>query len=455
MKFSRTPEDDWNDILLSAVRQGDANLLESHLSTVLNPDLYLNRVYNESDDQKCTLLMIACLNGHEDIIRMLLCRFKPDLEVPNNILLENANKTRQMLFNVSTLWAAAANNNFEIVKLLVEHGANVNHTTKTNSTPIRGACYNGNVDMARYLIKNGADIRIAKENNETNLILSVCHEHTNMVIYLVDELKCDVNQHSNDGRSSLYDAVIVGSLELVEFLLNHGARNFRATCDQMSPLMWAAEKRRSNLVDAIVPYCSLLEQIEADELLGSAFVCAQPNDRDLEQAFQCFYRALELRSTHNLLKSLRPTTVEIFDKQQECQTLDELEEIRSNFNNMYIEALLVRERLLGPVNEKYRNSLVYRGALLADNGQHNKALMFWMYELGLRQQYSVSFDAKQLREIVSLISEILLQHISIPIDAVLTLLAFIIEELNHNNVEFNYNLYTLLFLITITTQVQI
>jgi Fem-1 family protein b len=339
------------------------------------------------------------------------------------------------------------------VKLLVEHGANVNHTTKTHSTPIRGACYNGNVDMARYLIENGADIHANNKNNETNLMVSANYNHIHMVTYLIDEFSWDVNVCDNDGRSVLYDAVHCASLEIVELLLKHGARNFRASIDQMSPLMWAAEKKRPDLVDAISSRCSLLEQIEAEELLGSAFVCAQNNENDLEQAFQHFSRALELRSSHDLPKVLRSVTIEIFDNRQECQTLDELEEIRYNFSNMCTEALLVRERVLGPTNEKYRDSLSYLGALLSDMEQHHKALMLWMYELQLLQQYSISFDSKKLREIVSLISEILLHSMSIPIDASLTLLALISEELNHNTEQFNYNLYTLLFLITIITEV--
>ncbi len=444
---------EFDDLLLSAVRQGNMNLLENHLSMLMNPDLYLNRVYDEADGPQCTILMIACLNKCEDIIRMLLQRFKPDLEILNNSYFEDAFTKRQIFYDVSILWMAAAMNNFEIVKLLVEHGADVNHTTKTKSTPLRCACHNGNIIMARYLIEKGAEIHIANDNNETNLMVSVNYNHFDMTIYLIDELNCDVNACDNDGRSALYDAVYCKSLELVELLLKRGARNFRANIDQMSPLMWAAEKRCRNLVDAISPYCSLLERIEAEELFGSAIVFTLYDGGILDEAFQCFYRALKLRLTHNLPKVLRMNTFEIFDNRQECQTLEELEENRSNLGYMYTEALLIRERLFGPADKKYRDSLAYRGAALADEEEHIKALLIWMFELRLRQQYSVPFDLKQLREIISLISEIVFQSIPIPIDILLTLLALINGELEHNKKDFDYNLYTMLFLNTIIAQV--
>ncbi|CAF3765502.1 unnamed protein product [Rotaria sordida] len=337
---------------------------------------------------------------------MLLHRYKPDLEILNNVVLGDTNTTRQIFSNVSLLWVATSINDFEVVKLLVEHGANVNHRTKTNSTPLRGASYNGNVDMARYLIENGADVHLAKENNDTNLMVSVCHKHLNMVTYLVDELNYDVNECDNNGRSSLYDAVTCGSVELVEFLLKRGARNFQAVVDQMSPLMWAAERKRSDLVDTLSPYCSLLERIEAEELLASALICGSRDDHVLDQSFKHFCRALELRTIHNLSKATKSTTNAIFDNRHECQTIKQLEEIRSNTDQLYIEALLVRERLLGSTNGEYRYSLCYRGAILADNGQYHKAVAYWIYELSLCQQYSISIDPKHLRRFASLFSGI-------------------------------------------------
>ncbi|CAF0749022.1 unnamed protein product [Rotaria sp. Silwood1] len=350
--------------------------------------------------------MLACLKGHKDVIRMLLHRYKPDLEVLNNIVFGDVNSSQQTFFNVSVLWVATSINNFDIVKLLVEHGANVNHRTKSNSTPLRGACYNGNVEMARYLIERGADAHLAKENNDTNLMVSVCHKHLNMVTYLVDELHCDINECDINGRSALYDAVTCGSVEITEFLLKHGARNFRAVVDQMSPLMWAAERRRSDLVDVISPYCSLLERIEAQELLASTFICGNRDDHALDQSFKHFCQAFELRTIHNLLKATKSTNNAIFDNRHECQTTEQLKEIRSNTDLLYIEALLVRERLLGLTNGEYRYSLCYRGAMLADKGQYDKAVAYWIYELNLCQQYSIPIDSKHLRRFASLFSGI-------------------------------------------------
>ena len=44
----------------------------------------------------------------------------------------------------------------EIVKLLVKSGANVNSTTKTNSTPLRAACFDGHFEIVKYLVEHNA-----------------------------------------------------------------------------------------------------------------------------------------------------------------------------------------------------------------------------------------------------------------------------------------------------------
>ena len=39
---------------------------------------------------------------------------------------------------------------------MTERGANVNSTTKTNSTPLRAACFDGHFDIVKYLVEKGA-----------------------------------------------------------------------------------------------------------------------------------------------------------------------------------------------------------------------------------------------------------------------------------------------------------
>jgi hypothetical protein len=73
------------------------------LSSVSNPNVYLNRAYDQSYEQKCTLLMIACLNGYERIVSMLLNNFKPDLEVLNIVRINNKDKKVEIYLDLTVL----------------------------------------------------------------------------------------------------------------------------------------------------------------------------------------------------------------------------------------------------------------------------------------------------------------------------------------------------------------
>ncbi|CAF4247392.1 unnamed protein product, partial [Adineta steineri] len=129
MQFIQESTDEFNKLLVATVHIGDVTSLKIQLLSESNPDLYLNQIYDEPNEQRCTLLMIACLNGNEDMVYMLLNCFKPNLEILNVIRINNDGESSTIYKNVTVLWAAASMNHLKIVKQLVEHGANVNHTT--------------------------------------------------------------------------------------------------------------------------------------------------------------------------------------------------------------------------------------------------------------------------------------------------------------------------------------
>ena len=442
------------DFILSEVHDEATEELWNRLVTVTLEDDCLHRTYAKPNDQKLTLFMMACLEDRQDIVRILLEHFELDLEVLNDVFLIPKNHSASLFPDVTALWAAAARDNLELVKLLVEHGARVNHTTKTNSTAIRCACGNGNVAMARYLIQNGADVNITKEHHDTNLLIAVCKQNLEIVHYLVEELGCDINECDEEGRSPLYEAVKCGSVELVEYLLKQGARNFRNISSQFSPLLLAAENRRTDLMEMISVHCSLLEQIEAKELLGSSFACQVGDKYDPDQALIQMSQALELRSFHQLPKTLTSPTLEIFNHRQECPTVEQLEQVWKNTDGVRIEALLVRGRLLGSMDEEYRHSVRLWGACLLDEKQYDRGLSVCLYVTELQRKHSLPLETRELRCFVDVFAQMVLESLALPVDTVHTVLKILIEELNTNTEDFDDHLHSLLFLITIAAQVQ-
>ena len=357
-EYSLTNKD---ELIHRATREGRVFSLETYLNQYPIEDINKQYEYGRS---KWTLLITACFYQHENVVRMLLRRFKPDVNAVGDVKLDFVS---EIMRSVSPLWVAVAVGHFDIVKLLIEEGnANVNHLSVTRSSPLRAASYIGRLDIARYLIAHGADIRLVRDGNYTNLMLSAYREHVHMVQYFIDELECNPNEYDQDGRTPLHYAIDGGSLEVIKLLLERGAKNISQ--NTISPLLWAALEAREDLIDAFENYCSSdLEWIEARELLGASFGNIESKNHNLDKAVEHIGKAYNWRVEKNLPKqSLGIPLVEAYNYSQECQTLKEFHDIISESNTrLHIECLLIQERILGQKNKRYRRAIRFYGCFIS------------------------------------------------------------------------------------------
>lgn len=130
---------------------------------------------------------------------------------------------------VSALQLAAQRNDFEMVKLLLENGSDVNHNPHSITPPaLYAATTNGNLEMMAMLLEAGADVNIEanelnKQRGQTSLHLAVELRDLPAVELLLEHPDININVgHGCDG-SVLQTAVLGRNLGYVEMLLSHGA----------------------------------------------------------------------------------------------------------------------------------------------------------------------------------------------------------------------------------------
>lgn len=446
--------DDYDEIIHYDARNGHKASLEVYLEH--KPEC-INKLYQYGESQ-WTILLAACYYEHEAIVQMLINKFKADVEIEGTIIVNDTDNAPKVIEGASPLWAAAIVNNFNIVKFLVEYGlANVNHLTKEHSTPLRAACYNGNLKMVQFLIRYGANPHQLKLNNYTNLMLVVFHRYMDLVIYFVDNIKCNLNQQSVEGLTALHNAVEQGSLAITKFLISRGALNLHDKSRNITPLMWAAIHGKVDYVNAFDGHCSDVEWIEARELLGSAFAGCNPDIEDIDLAVEHLTLAFEARTTKNIPKLPSAHTLKVFNNRRECETLEDLNRLVSfgSREAFYIEALLIQERLLGTFSEDYHNSLRHVGNIFADRNQFDVCLRLWFYELDLRRQHNIRFNKQDLRSFARLFdSMLLLDKAQILVKDLCKLLTIMTDELSSvkDSETVDYNLVTLLHLLSISAQ---
>lgn len=85
-----------------------------------------------------------------------------------------------------------------------------------------------------------------------------------------------------------------------------------------------------------------------------------------------------------LQKPLAPSKVSAYEGATEVQTMEDLEELLSDPDDMKMQALLVRERILGPAHPDTSYYIRYRGAVYADMGDFDRCIALWMYALDMQ-----------------------------------------------------------------------
>lgn len=96
------------------------------------------------------------------------------------------NDKNEIINSMSPLHYATTNNKIQIVKVLIENGADVNALTDIMWTPLHYASFNGNIESASILISNGANVNSRDAELLTPLHYAVINNHKDIASLLVN-----------------------------------------------------------------------------------------------------------------------------------------------------------------------------------------------------------------------------------------------------------------------------
>jgi ankyrin repeat protein len=173
----------------------------------------------ESDYSVMTALGFVAIHGRVRILRLFL----------EHRTCLTANEKSQ------ALQVAALSGTLEAVRLLLNHGANVNAAPFADftGTALQGAAGNGDLEMVRLLLEAGADVesKTSSEDEQAHVfpeqgtaLQSAAIAGSMSVVALLIENGADVNAPAlgKYGRTALEGAAEHGRLDMVQLLLNLG-----------------------------------------------------------------------------------------------------------------------------------------------------------------------------------------------------------------------------------------
>jgi ankyrin repeat protein len=164
---------------------------------------------NAADDHGVTPLARACENASEPTVTRLL-------EAGAN---PNAAQTN----GLTPLMTAARTGNHNVVKALLSRGAHVNAATATtHETALMWAVSERHADIVRVLVENGADVHPRPQQAFSPLIAAAAIGDIESAKILI-AAGARVNDTGSDGTHPLPYSIVVGQSAFARFLLDQGA----------------------------------------------------------------------------------------------------------------------------------------------------------------------------------------------------------------------------------------
>ena len=212
--------------------------------------------------KNCDNVYKYCADGMVDDVRSLLQR--------NNI---NINQ-KYCNYGGTLLHEACVYGHIEVVKLLIDYGADINVLNNRNETALFLSCWEGHYNIVKLLLDNNADIFV-KSNNKSCLYMACSNGHYDIVKLLIDSinthhlLKQDIVADNDCGLSCLQIACLCNYADIVKLLLDNMNNNYLDNQDYNDPhdtcLFLACSNGNTDVVKLLMD-----EEVSMDDRTGCA-----------------------------------------------------------------------------------------------------------------------------------------------------------------------------------------
>lgn len=172
-----------------------------------------------------------------------------NVECVRILLKKGVNKTNLQ----EGLDVAAASGDKEVLRLLLDHGADVNGKDRYGWSALAHALTAGQWETFQILIKSGADPHLPSKNGIPLLISAVRGGNIEAVRFFLKR-KFDVNERDEDKQTALMNSEGVDDVSIAELLIKHGADINAQDKWGMTALIHVTDQKSRGLVEFFIKH---------------------------------------------------------------------------------------------------------------------------------------------------------------------------------------------------------
>jgi ankyrin repeat protein len=285
------------------------------------------------------------------------------------------------------LFTACAYGHEDIVRYLVDHGANVSQRNEFGESPLHIACKCGHVPIVSFLAETvGVDLEEYSALGRTPLLTAAAEGHVNVIQSLISAGANLNTKTIESGGSCLHACSFVsGSVEAAKLILANGVTP-EPNRFGILPILDAAAMGNEEILNFWVNYYNLSE-LDNVVLVCNALMLAGTNfwRRNKSKAFKYFHHSFKIRQEYHLpnetLMPLAPVNEYLDSK--EVSTMEELQELYVSEDTLQLQqhCFMVRERILGSCHVTIARPCITYGYYLARIGHEQQVMPMWLYVL--------------------------------------------------------------------------
>lgn len=161
--------------------------------------------------------------------RYLAAAAAGDLDGVRAALADGADKDAVDREEASAILAAARGKHYDVVRFLIGEGVDIDAQDQTCFNPFIHGCIHNDLEIVKIMVEAGTDLKRLTRFGGNGLTPAAEKGHLEIVRYLLENTKINVNLTNTLGWTALIETIILGDggpvrQETAELLLEHGAK---------------------------------------------------------------------------------------------------------------------------------------------------------------------------------------------------------------------------------------